>query len=182
MQRTDILVVMALREESANLFESLDIDLLFTGIGKVNATHQLTKRLLERKAQGKTPKYVINLGSCGSRKFHRGELVACNQFIQRDMDCSNLLGHTPHDVDYFGDRFCDCITTDKIISDLPYGVCGTGDNFATSPCPIQEVDLVEMEGYALAKVCLFEQIKFIAVKYITDGLTSGGDQEWQKSL
>ena len=44
------LVVIALREEAAGLFESSSVDVLFTGVGKVNATYRLTKALAERRA------------------------------------------------------------------------------------------------------------------------------------
>ena len=159
MKKNEVLIVIACQEESNNLIEKLGVEIVYTGIGKINATYHLTKILTQKKIENKLPKYVINIGSCGSRKFKKGQLVACNQFIQRDIDCGKL-GITPREEELY------IIEHKKFINDLEYGVCGTGDNFATKPCKIQEVDLCEMEGYALAKVCKLENIDFISIKYI----------------
>lgn len=175
MKKDEVLVVIACQEESNNLIEKLGVEILYTGIGKINASYHLTKILIQKKLNGKLPKYVINIGSCGSRKFKKGQLVACNKFIQRDIDCGKL-GITPREEELY------IIEHKKIINDLEYGICGTGDNFATKPCKIQEVDLCEMEGYALAKVCKLENIDFISIKYITDGLDEDGHNDWDNNV
>ena len=175
MKKNEVLIVIACQEESNNLIEKLGVEIVYTGIGKINATYHLTKILTQKKIENKLPKYVINIGSCGSRKFKKGQLVACNQFIQRDIDCGKL-GITPREEELY------IIEHKKFINDLEYGVCGTGDNFATKPCKIQEVDLCEMEGYALAKVCKLENIDFISIKYITDGLDEDGYNDWDNNV
>lgn len=175
MKKNEVLIVIACQEESNNLIEKLGVEIVYTGIGKINATYHLTKILTQKKIENKLPKYVINIGSCGSRKFKKGQLVACNQFIQRDIDCGKL-GITPREEELY------IIEHKKFINDLEYGVCGTGDNFATKPCKIQEVDLCEMEGYALAKVCKLENIDFISIKYITDGLDEDGHNDWDNNV
>ena len=175
MKKNEVLIVIACQEESNNLIEKLGVEIVYTGIGKINATYHLTKILTQKKIENKLPKYVINIGSCGSRKFKKGQLVACNQFIQRDIDCGKL-GITPREEELY------IIEHKKFINDLEYGVSGTGDNFATKPCKIQEVDLCEMEGYALAKVCKLENIDFISIKYITDGLDEDGHNDWDNNV
>lgn len=175
MKKNEVLIVIACQEESNNLIEKLGVEIVYTGIGKINATYHLTKILTQKKIENKLPKYIINVGSCGSRKFKKGQLVACNQFIQRDIDCGKL-GITPREEELY------IIEHKKFINDLEYGVCGTGDNFATKPCKIQEVDLCEMEGYALAKVCKLENIDFISIKYITDGLDEDGHNDWDNNV
>ena len=172
MKKNEVLIVIACEEESNGLIEKLGVNILYTNIGKVNASYYFTKKLIEMKQQNNLPKYVINIGSCGSKKFHRGQLVACNKFIQRDMDC----GETPRDKNMY------VVECKKYITDLEYGVCGTGDNFATKPCEIKEVDLCEMEAFALAKICKLENINFIAIKYITDGLNDGGLEDWNNNV
>lgn len=179
LNKKDILLIIAMEEESNNKFETLDIDLIYTGIGKINATYYLTKELIKRKLNNNLPKYVVNLGSCGSKKFKKGELVACNKFIQRDMDCSSSthrIGETPREKEFY------VIEHEKFIDNLAYGICGTGDSFATEPCSIEAVDLYEMEAYALAKVCKLEGVNFISIKYITDGLDSDGNKDWHKNI
>ena len=173
MKKEDVLFVVALEEESGDRFKNFD--LVYTGVGKVNATYVLTKELLRRKVEGRVPKYVVNFGSAGSRKFKKGELVACYRFIQRDMDAGEL-GATPHD------ELPAIIEHKKIIDDLPYGICGTGDNFATEESPLKDVDVYDMEAYALAKVCLLENIDFISIKYITDGIDENGGNDWDREV
>ena len=175
MKKDEVLIVIACKEESNNLIEKLGAEIIYTGIGKINATYHLTKVLTQKKLENKLPKYVINVGSCGSRKFKKGQLVACNKFIQRDIDCGKL-GITPREEESY------IIEHKKFINDLEYGVCGTGDNFATKPCEIKEVDLCEMEGYALAKVCKLENIDFLSIKYITDGLDDDGHNDWDNNV
>src|ERR1043165_8740069 len=55
-----VLVVMALPLESDGQFERLDAPLLFTGVGKVNAAHALTRRLTEYRLAGAPPPHVLN--------------------------------------------------------------------------------------------------------------------------
>ena len=39
-----------------------------------------------------------------------------------------------------------------------------------------------MEAFGLAKVCKFENVDFIALKYITDGLDDNGSEDWGKEI
>ncbi|MDR2760681.1 MAG: hypothetical protein LBB09_02430 [Rickettsiales bacterium] len=180
MKRDDILLVIALPEESGGIFEKKGFDILYTGVGKVNAAYFLTKKLLELGAQKKTPKYVVNLGSCGSRRFEKGKVALCNRFIQRDMDATifgNRPGETPSEK-----NIPLVLETERISGFFEYATCGSGDNFATKPCEMGEVDVTDMEGYALAKVCYFENIRFISAKYVTDGLDKNGASDWNREV
>ncbi len=175
----ECLVAIACKEESEGLFETLVPNIIFTGVGKVNAAYSLTKKLYEMKANGNLPKYVINLGSCGSKKFKRGSLVYCNRFIQRDMDATAFgykKGETPSDI------FPLVLEHKNLIDDLPNGICGSGDSFVTTEKVDEIIDLVEMEAYALARICKIENIDFIAIKYITDGLDEKGNDDWNKEV
>ena len=78
-----------------------DFDVVYTGVGKVNATYALTTHF------GKYGSYipyslVINYGTAGSRKIKKKQLVDCTKFIQRDMDVTGLgfmRGETPFEDD-----------------------------------------------------------------------------------
>ena len=178
LDKNDILFVVAMKEETGEFFK--DLDLIHVGVGKVNAAYHLTKELTERKLKNKSPKYIVNFGSVGSKKFHKGQLVACNKFIQRDMDATIFnykLGETPAEK-----NIPMIIEFPKFINDLEYGVCGSGDNFATSESLIKEIEVSDMEAYALAKVCYFEKIPMISIKYITDGLDEKGGSDWDKEI
>lgn len=179
MKIEDCLIVVAHPDELNEDFKNLGENLLVTGVGKVNAAYQLTKKLTELKAKNKTPKLVINMGSAGSKKHPRCSLVYCHRFIQRDMDCCEFgyeKGVTP------GDNHPLVLEHSCLIEDLPNGICGTGDSFVTTQDVDSQIDVVEMEAYALAKVCKLEGIDFIAIKYITDGLDESGKDDWRTEV
>ena len=78
------LVVCALKDEFS--IKGSNYDLLYTGVGKVNATIHLTEYLLKKGR----PEYIVNYGTAGSKKVKVGSLVDCTKFVQRDMDVSGL--------------------------------------------------------------------------------------------
>ena len=97
MQRS-LLVVMALEIESQGRLELERAPLLFTGVGKVNAAHRLTRRLADEHRAGRQP-FVVNFGTAGSRRFSTGSVVACRRFVQRDMDVTGL-GFASHETPF----------------------------------------------------------------------------------
>jgi adenosylhomocysteine nucleosidase len=172
------LVVMALKEEDQGKIERCGFEVLYCGIGKVNAAYRLARRLVEASLQGRPFPYVLNIGSAGSRTFATGSLVAADRFVQRDMDVTGLgfaWGETPFETDPA------MITVPQRFTHLPHGVCGSGDSFLQAPPPIP-CDIIDMEAYALAKVCLREAIPFACVKYITDGADDSASGDWQTNL
>ena len=133
------LFVAALKEETPglNFFK-------YTGAGKINATYYITKLIIKYK-----PLEVINFGSAGSLKKNLNGLIECTRFYQRDMDARGLnfaLGETPFDE-----------IKEIILSNNGYS-CGSGDTFVTSRIEMN-VDVVDMEAYAIAKICQKENIK-----------------------
>ena len=59
--------------------------------------------------------------------------------------------------------------------------CGTGDSFVNKKIDM-EVDVVDMEAYAIAKVCKLENIEFKCFKYISDNADQNADNDWNKNL
>ncbi len=59
--------------------------------------------------------------------------------------------------------------------------CGTGDFFVNKRIDM-EVDVVDMEAYAIAKVCKLENIEFKCFKYISDNADKNADNDWNKYL
>ena len=84
------LIVMALELEGQGVFESRGIPVLYCGVGKVNATYALTRRLADYRHAGHAPPHVLNFGTAGSRSHPTGTVVECRAFVQRDMDVSGL--------------------------------------------------------------------------------------------
>ena len=154
--------VAALKEETPNL------DFFhFTGVGKINATYNLTKIIDKFK-----PKEIINYGTAGAIDKKLNGIIECTKFYQRDMDVSKLMslkiGQTPFDD-----------INEIIISEKGYS-CGSGDNFVTGKIPIK-VDVVDMEAYAIAKVCKLENIKFRCFKFISDNADESAGLDWVKN-
>jgi adenosylhomocysteine nucleosidase len=172
------LVVVALRAESAGVFEAAGIPVLYCGVGKVNAAIALTRELTRYAQQGQAMPLVLNFGSAGSRRHPTGALVGCHEFVQRDMDVSGLgfaLGVTPYDEAPAALRF------DPVFKHLPSAVCGSGDSFATTVTDM-DCEVVDMEAYALAKVCWHEKAQFACVKYVSDGADHTAADDWQQNL
>lgn len=169
---------MALPIESQGVFERAGVAVLYTGIGKVNAAHALTRRLTEYRCEGLPLPHVVNFGTAGSQRRPTGALIECTAFIQRDMDVTGLgvpLGTTPFE------EVPARLATPPVFDGLERGVCGSGDSFVISACA-HECDVLDMEAYALAKVCYFEGCRFNAAKYVTDGADHAAATEWQARL
>ncbi|HEV8444665.1 MAG TPA: 5'-nucleosidase [Steroidobacteraceae bacterium] len=172
------LIVMALPQESRGQLEAAGAQILYTGVGKVNAAAALARRLAELRCAGREPSLVVNLGTAGSRSVAPHTLVACDRFSQRDMDVSGLgfpRGVTPFDTAPA------LIEFPVKFAQLPQEHCSTADSFATH---LHEVDgdVVDMEAFALAKVCLSEKLGFACAKYITDGADSDSAAHWEAAL
>lgn len=172
------LVVIAMKEESQGLFEAAGIPVLYTGIGKVNATYALTKKLYELKALGQTPDLVANFGTAGSFTFKTHSLIECSKFAQRDMDVS-ALGIAPGVTPF--DKLPKILEFEKLLPDLQDGICASGDSFETTT-PKVKCDVVDMEAYALAKICRLENLKFLSIKFITDGSDDNAHKDWVANL
>lgn len=173
------LVVMALPIESQGVFERAGVPVLYTGVGKVNAAHALTRGLAAYLHSGVVMPQVINFGTAGSHRHPPGTTLECHAFVQRDMDVTGLgvpLGVTP-----FEDAPAQ-LEFPRVFTSLPLsGVCGSGDSFVMARTAM-DCDVVDMEAYALAKVCWLERAPFTSVKYITDGADDAAGQDWESNL
>jgi len=158
----DKLFIAAIKEETIGLdyFN-------YTGVGKINATYNTLKLINLYK-----PKIIINYGTAGAINTELNGIIECTKFYQRDMDTRSLdfeLGETPFDN-----------IKEIIISKNGFS-CGTGDNFVNQKIDM-EVDVVDMEAYAIAKVCKLEKIEFKCFKYISDNADKNANNDWKKNL
>lgn len=150
-----------------------DENVIYTGIGKLSASYHILKAISLHK-----PDMIINLGSAGSNVFPTKTLVNCTSFIQRDMNA------VPLGFDKWVTPFSNEAALLKYgnrISNLPEAVCGTGDSFDISD-NYDIYNVVDMEGYALAKICQLEKIPFICIKYISDGADGKAAEDWHDSV
>ena len=169
----DVLVVFALRQEAGSHFDGLDSPVLYTGVGKINATWALTRALQTRQ-----PALVLAFGTAGSPGLPPHTLVECTHFAQRDMDVRPLgvpLGTTPYD------DLPALLEVPRRLPELPQACCGSADHFVAGH-DVGDCDVVDMEAYALAKVCRRERVEFTAIRYVTDGGDSSAHRDWADNL
>ena len=177
VMRKNILIVSALEVETQGKLD--DWDVIYTGVGKINATMTLVDRLTDYNYV--KPDLVINYGTAGSRKIKKKTLVDCTKFVQRDMDVTGLgflRGETPFEQDP------PVIIQPQNIDFNPIGrnaTCGTGDCFVEDKSQYYG-EVVDMEAYALAKVCYLYGVPFISFKYITDGADEQAHEDWEANL
>lgn len=169
----DVLVVFALPAEAGGRFATVASPVLYTGVGKVNATWALTRALVRRR-----PRLVLGFGTVGSPRLPTHALVECTRFVQRDMDVRPLgvpLGTTP-----FDDLPAE-LEVPRRWPALPEARCGSADHFVSGH-DVGEADVVDMEAYALAKVCRREDVEFMTIKYVTDGGDHTAHNDWAANL
>jgi len=138
-----ILVVCALQKE----FVYEDYSILYTGIGKLNASYFLTKFLSENK----NITTVINYGTAGGLKSKKNYFLECGRFY--NIGFKNPT--TPEEQEF--------IITDSTLN----SICSVNE-FCTNTEKLKKYNCVDMESYALAYVCKQMNIPFKCYKYITD--------------
>ena len=161
-----ILILVAVEEE-LSVKDLPEFQIYYTGVGKINASIKTVEIIRDY-----SPTQVINYGTAGSLNKKLKGLVEVDQFFQRDMDATPLgfkIGQTPFDE----------------IEEINFGSagysCGTGDSFVTQT-PKLKTDLVDMEAYAIAKICYLKDIKFRCFKYISDNADEGANNDWIKNV
>ncbi len=163
-------VAVALEDEVKDL--NGDYNILFTGVGKINATLALTKYLCKNP----DTEIVINYGTAGGIDPDMKGLLHVGKFVQSDMDCREFgfdMYQTPFESN-----------TQTIVVDTKGFTCYTQDKFAVQK-PMGYCNCIDMESYALAKVCMDFDIKFKCLKFISDVVGKGdqtADWEANKSL
>ena len=184
MRPGDVLLVVALLEEVQDVFATSGARVVRCGVGKLNAGYATLKALTAQR-----PQLVLNVGTAGSPTFPTHALIECTRFVQRDIDASPLgfpRGTTPFD------ETPHVLEVPRRFVELPEGVCGTGDNFETTLLPHSEPvghpvhlprpTVIDMEAFAIAKVCALEGVPFCSLKYVTDGSDSNASSDWAANL
>ena len=170
-----ILLVLALEQENhQQQLNGFADEVLYTGVGKVNATLALTHKL----AQMAEKPLVINVGSAGSHLFDAGHVVCANRFVQHDMNASAIgfaVGQTPFETEIH-------LEHGLSVAHLPQATCFTGDKFVTEAHPHFELEVIDMEAYALAKVSRYFDTPFLCLKFITDGANGQAATDWQQAV
>ena len=156
----DNLILIALPEEAPDLVNRPDV--FFTGIGKVNAAITAMRVINEYH-----PQRIINFGTAGGITVSSG-LYKCTRFVQRDLIIPDIgiaiTGNDPIEFETGG------------------FTVSTGDDFVMNAKDIINADLVEMEAYAIAKVCKETYTDFLCYKYISDAADEHASGNWANSV
>lgn len=166
-----ILVLTALDSELDVARAPSGFRVVFTGVGKINTTIAALAAIAAER-----PKLVVNYGTAGKLNTRLNGLVEIADVIQRDMNAEPLAprGRTPYAPDL-----------DRLSSGRPGHVCGTGDSFVTATDPWlvdNKVDVVDMELFAIAQVCLRHAIPWRAFKFITDDANDFAHEHWTANV
>ena len=166
MIKNRTLILVAFEEELCEK-DLPNFNIHYTGVGKINASFKTSEIIIQY-----SPTHIINYGTAGSLNEELTGLVEVTRFFQRDMDATSLgfnIGQTPFDD----------------IAEIDLGShgfsCGTGDSFVTQ-IPKLKTDLVDMEAYAIAKICYMKHVKFRCFKYISDNADVDANDDWIKNV
>ena len=165
-----ILILTALESELDKSRAPDGFEIIYTGVGKVNAASAATLSLLVLR-----PTLVINYGTAGAVTPRSG-LFEVSHTIQRDMNAEPLSprGVTPYSPDH-----------SRLASGHDGIVCGTGDSFVTAVDPwlnANGVDIVDMELFAIAYVCQRHSIPWRSFKFITDDANDFAAEHWTANV
>lgn len=160
--------------------QDIDVVLLQSGIGKVNASVS-TALMLQQFA----PDCVINTGSAGGcdDSLEVGDIVISSHLLHHDVDVTAFgyeLGQMARmPATYIPDEYLADIAKSCIESvngaRAVRGVIATGDTFVSEPAKVAAikasfptVKAVEMEAAAIAQTCFLFQTPFLVVRALSD--------------
>lgn len=126
-----------------------------TGIGKINATIK-TVQIIETYK----PKRILNVGSCASIECPKGSIVTATWVVNDDFYMPGLAKETIYVEPIKGYQAVTVFTADQFRTPTNIGV-------------------IDMEAYAIAKVCELYHVEFQCLKIVTD---SGDFGEWVNSF
>jgi adenosylhomocysteine nucleosidase len=130
------------------------------GVGKVESALNTYKLIKKYK-----PSRVINFGSCGNLKNHKvGDVLEISEVYDDFYGCV-VPEHNPILLRPVGHTL---FTTDTF-----YDLNNTYSDYYTKM--IEYCDVVDMEGYSIAKVCMEEKVSLSLYKWVSD---DGNSQDW----
>lgn len=162
------LLVVALEEEAAFLHVS-DLPVLVTGAGKVNAAVAVATTL----AAG-IPSEVVNLGTAGALRPGVFGTHLISTVTQHDLDDAALFALT-------GLHFSEPIRLAGEGTVLTTGDVFVADDARRSVLA-EHADLVDMEGFAVARVCQAWGVSVRLVKQVSDSADSSAGRSWRQTV
>jgi adenosylhomocysteine nucleosidase len=162
------LLVVALEEEAQHLHVS-ELPVLVTGVGKVCAASALSAVLARQR-----PARLVNLGTAGALRADLAGTQVIGRVIQHDFDDEGVFAVTGQ---HFGAPIA-------LSADGP--VLASGDLFVNGG-PARErlaamADLVDMEGYAIARVAQEFGLEVTLVKQVSDAADAAAGRTWREAV
>lgn len=163
------LLVVALEEEAQHLHVS-ELPVLVTGVGKVRAAAALAAVLARQR-----PSRIVNLGTAGALREGLEGTHQVARVVQHDFDNAAIFSLT-------GQHFSPPIELGS-----EGAILGSGDVFVDSDDRRSAlsglgIDLVDMEGYAVALTAKQFGLPVTLVKEISDRAGEGSGRAWRESV
>jgi adenosylhomocysteine nucleosidase len=166
-----ILVIAALPIEIPKNVCGSRSRMIYSGVGKINTSIKLVEAVQMHK-----PGLVVNLGTAGSINSKIAGVVEVQTVIERDFDAFPLCDRGLIPFEEGNNRY---------YSGYSGVVCASGDSFvrvSDAYLKCMEVDIVDMELIAIARVCKKYNIPWRSFKFISDYVGSNIEHQWQDSL
>jgi len=167
----DTIIITALANElDANLLPK-GVQVFYSGIGKLNAAIATFKAIHHSR-----PQRIFNFGTVGAVAPRASGLIEIQRVVQRDMIAEPLAprGQVPF-----------CTRPHEYLSGSGQYTCGTGDSFVMTKDPwfeANDVDVVDMELFAIAAIAHDHNISWRSFKYVTDHTNEDSGQDWQQKV
>jgi adenosylhomocysteine nucleosidase len=167
-----IILVSATPLEHGGLKDINGVPIFQVGIGKTNAAMNMTKIIIEEN-----PDLVINFGSCGNLQKNKvGEIIEVGEAYNNiDVRPFSEYGCTPESNECeikLSESGIKCFSTDQIYDN-------TRTDYAEKYLEmIAGCDIVDMECYPLAYVCMKYGVSFKSYKWVSD---DGDVDNWEEN-
>ena len=167
-------------EYNVGTLQGVDVVLLKSGIGKVNAAMS-TAILLEKYK----PTAIINTGSAGgyAQNLNVGDVVISSEVVHHDVDVT-AFGYVYGQVPQLPPTF---VADEKLIAvaeeaakevtgmQVAKGLIATGDSFMSDPTRVEfvrgkfpQLQAVEMEAAAISQVAHQFKVPFVVIRALSD--------------
>lgn len=166
------LLVVALEEEATHL-HTHGLPILVTGVGKVNASIA-TATILGAQSPSKIPSQIVNLGTAGALVDGYSGIHVIGTVTQHDLNDAAIFELTG----------LHCSPPLELEVDGP--VLTTGDQFISNESVrkklAEHAQLVDMEGYAVAKAALSFEVPVMLVKQVSDSANEAASRSWSETV
>lgn len=169
------IIITALENELAKDLVPDDWQIFYSKIGKINATI-CTLEIIKNYR----PKIIVNFGTAGSLNPKLSGLVEISSVVERDF-CA--MPFAKRGVVPFDDQ------PDQFFSanhqQIKKCICGTGDNFVNQHDQWlldNNIELVDMELFAIAKTANKFNIPWRSFKFVSDNADEKSPTNWQENV